>query len=78
MKTKLTITSDSKRIFNPLTALIAYSGDSLVSESASHNTIIGVCPKCGSPMEKAKIYRGDEVYWCGNCCVALPLPNNID
>jgi len=63
------------KVFNPLEEL-AKTG-AFKSESAVHNAMVGVCPKCSAPMTQAKIANGDDVFWCATCCVTSPKPNNV-
>lgn len=65
----------SSEVFNPLKEM--ERGGAFVAESAVHNTMIGVCPKCSSPMTQAKIANGDDVFWCTTCCVTSPKPDNV-
>lgn len=72
MPTKIVLEARSN-VFNPLKALSATTP--FKAEAAVQNMIAGVCPKCGRSMTGARIANGDDVFWCGTCCVASPRPD---
>ena len=62
-------------MYNPITDAVSKSSDP-VSVSALMNDVIGQCPKCKNTFEDALV-DGTTVFYCPNCRVAAPTPDNV-
>ena len=65
------------KVYDPLESVSTSAGSKeaqLESNSAVlQNEDYGVCPKCKTPMESAKLFGGHDSFWCANGCrVAVP------